>query len=214
MAYNRQIQQRHERAVQATIEIMLAAPSAVHTVDELAESVYYSKFHFSRCFLAVTGTSPARYLQRVRITEAKRLLLSTSMSVTEITHEVGYTSVGTFSSRFKDMVGVSPTEYRRGVAVLELTEDQVAEELDRLTEEGVLIVEEGLNGKMYRSLKAVCLRCNMRITNALGCYKPASKTYICPRCERDQLCFEGYVNTNNPEHDNFDRVWEYACDRK
>src|SRR5215468_4015906 len=49
----------------------------------------------------------------MRLQEAKRLLVSTSLTVTETSHHVGYTSVGTFSSRFRNSVGVSPTTYRQ-----------------------------------------------------------------------------------------------------
>jgi hypothetical protein len=73
----------------------------------------FSKFHFSRMFQRVTGISPGRYLSALRLAEAKRLLIDTSSSVIDISHQVGYASVGTFSSRFRSSVGLSPTMYRR-----------------------------------------------------------------------------------------------------
>ncbi|WP_204052383.1 helix-turn-helix domain-containing protein [Microbispora siamensis] len=83
------------------------------TIDDMARTAMFSKFHFSRVFQRVTGLSPGRFLSAVRLREAKRLLSSTSLTVTDISHRVGYSSVGTFSSRFTGSVGVSPTRYRQ-----------------------------------------------------------------------------------------------------
>ncbi|MEV0678653.1 helix-turn-helix transcriptional regulator [Actinosynnema sp. NPDC050436] len=83
------------------------------TIDDMARTANYSKFHFSRAFQRVTGVSPGRFLAAIRLQEAKRLLVSTTLTVTDISHRVGYTSVGTFSSRFRSSVGVSPTTFRQ-----------------------------------------------------------------------------------------------------
>ncbi|GAA4549671.1 AraC family transcriptional regulator [Amycolatopsis samaneae] len=83
------------------------------TIDDMARSAMFSKFHFSRVFNRVTGLSPGRFLSALRLAEAKRLLLCTSTSVTDISHQVGYNSVGTFSARFSSSVGYSPTAYRQ-----------------------------------------------------------------------------------------------------
>jgi AraC-like DNA-binding protein len=83
------------------------------TIDDLAAAALFSKFHFSRIFQRVTGLSPGRFLTAIRLQEAKRLLATTPLPVTEISVQVGYSSVGTFSSRFKGSVGVSPTVYRK-----------------------------------------------------------------------------------------------------
>ena len=83
------------------------------TVDDLARTARFSKFHFTRIFQRATGVSPGRFLSAMRLNEAKRLLITTSMKVTEISYRVGYNSVGTFTSRFSASVGLSPTEYRR-----------------------------------------------------------------------------------------------------
>ncbi len=102
-----------ERAVIRVIETMKRNLSEQLTVDDMARAARFSKFHFSRVFQRVTGVSPGRFLSAMRLQEAKRLLLSTSLSVADITFQVGYNSVGTFSTRFKESVGLSPTEYRR-----------------------------------------------------------------------------------------------------
>ena len=83
------------------------------TIDDLARTVNFSKFHFARIFRRVTGISPRHFLSAMRMEEAKRLLVTTSMTVAEISHRVGYTSVGAFTSRFGANVGLSPTLYRR-----------------------------------------------------------------------------------------------------
>ncbi len=83
------------------------------TIDDLARSAMFSKFHFTRIFQRATGLSPGRFLAALRLAEAKRLLVTTPVSVADISHQVGYNSVGTFSARFSGSVGVSPTRYRR-----------------------------------------------------------------------------------------------------
>src|ERR687887_1129758 len=98
------------------------------TIDDMARSAMFSKFHFSRVFQRVTGVSPGRFLSAMRLEEAKRLLLTPSLTVADISHRVGYNSVGTFSSRFRHSVGVSPTTYRQlGGNPAELPADQSSE---------------------------------------------------------------------------------------
>ena len=80
------------------------------TLDDLAKMARFSKFHFARMFRKVTGVSPRRYLYALRLHEAKRLLITTSASVAEISNQVGYSSVGTFTSRFVASVGISPAQ--------------------------------------------------------------------------------------------------------
>lgn len=82
------------------------------SLDEIADSAIMSKFHFSRVFRTMTGTSPGRFLSAIRVFKAKHLLLQTRMSVTEIAYQVGYNSLGTFTSRFSGSVGASPGRYR------------------------------------------------------------------------------------------------------
>lgn len=101
------------QAVTRVIETMHENLGEPLTIDDMARAAMYSKFHFSRVFQRTTGISPGRFLSAIRLQEAKRLLVSTSLSVTEISHRVGYSSVGTFSSRFGRSVGVSPTQYRQ-----------------------------------------------------------------------------------------------------
>lgn len=71
-----------------------------------------SKFHFARCFEATYGETPIRYLTRRRIERAQDLLRVANLTVTEICMAVGFTSLGSFSSRFAQLTGESPTAYR------------------------------------------------------------------------------------------------------
>lgn len=104
---------RAERAVLRAIQVMRERMGEQLTVDDLARAAMFSKFHFTRVFQRVTGVSPGRFLSVLRLQQAKMLLVSTGMSVTDISTYVGYNSVGTFSSRFSRSVGMSPTMYRR-----------------------------------------------------------------------------------------------------
>lgn len=82
------------------------------TLHEIASEVFVSPFHFSRIFARDTGVTPGRYLTSIRLFEAKRLLLTTSLTVSDIVCSVGYSSVGTFTTRFTQSVGMTPTQYR------------------------------------------------------------------------------------------------------
>ena len=81
-------------------------------LDLLAGTANVSKYHFARCFARTYGEAPMRYLTRRRIERAQDLLRSANLSVTEVCMLVGFSSLGSFSSRFRELVGESPTEYR------------------------------------------------------------------------------------------------------
>ncbi|RAJ55414.1 AraC-like DNA-binding protein [Streptomyces sp. Amel2xB2] len=82
-------------------------------LDAVAAYAGYSRYHFVRAFKATYGESPGQYLARRRIERAEELLRSAGLSVTEICMAVGFTSLGTFSARFKKQTGTSPSDYRR-----------------------------------------------------------------------------------------------------
>ncbi|GLF98796.1 AraC family transcriptional regulator [Streptomyces yaizuensis] len=102
-----------ERAVTRVISSMHENLGQELTIDDMAETAMYSKFHFTRIFKGMTGTTPGRFLSALRLQEAKRLLVTTELNITDISNLVGYQSVGTFSSRFKSSVGMAPTTYRQ-----------------------------------------------------------------------------------------------------
>lgn len=82
------------------------------SVAGLAGAAGYSRAHFIRAFQAVYGETPGRYLSRRRVERACELLRSVNLTVTEICHLVGFTSLGAFSARFSGLVGMSPSAYR------------------------------------------------------------------------------------------------------
>ena len=85
-------------------------------VPALARIACVSEAHFIRTFRATFGETPHRYLQRRRVERAMFLLRETERSVTAICLDVGFTSLGTFSRTFREIVGVSPVAYRRSTA--------------------------------------------------------------------------------------------------
>lgn len=81
-------------------------------VAALARAALMSSAHFSRQFRAAYGETPYTYLMTRRIERAKLLLRGGDLSVTEVCIAVGCTSLGSFSARFTELVGETPTEYR------------------------------------------------------------------------------------------------------
>ena len=81
-------------------------------IRRLAAIAHVSEAHFIRVFRATFGETPHRYLQRRRVERAMFLLAQTRRAVTEICFEVGFTSLGTFSRTFRDIVGSSPSAFR------------------------------------------------------------------------------------------------------
>jgi AraC-like DNA-binding protein len=80
-------------------------------VPALAREAHASTAHFSRSFKRAFGETPHKYLQRRRIERAKELLRSTELSITEVGLEVGFRSLGSFSTTFRDLVGEAPRAY-------------------------------------------------------------------------------------------------------
>jgi len=81
-------------------------------LDAMASVAGFSRFYFQRSFTAAYGLSPAEYVSRRRIERAQDLLRGTNLTVTEVCFAVGYSSLGSFSSRFRDLVGESPSMYQ------------------------------------------------------------------------------------------------------
>jgi len=98
------------RRVRDRIDREYAAPL---DVDALARGINVSSGHLSREFKRAYGESPYSYLMTRRIERAMTLLRRGDLSVTEICFEVGYSSLGTFSTRFTELVGMAPSTYRR-----------------------------------------------------------------------------------------------------
>jgi AraC family transcriptional regulator len=82
------------------------------SLREMGKIAYLSPFHFNRVFRQITGIPPSQFLYALRLEAAKRLLLTTHLSVTDVCYEVGYNSLGTFTTRFTQLVGLSPSHLR------------------------------------------------------------------------------------------------------
>jgi AraC-like DNA-binding protein len=85
-------------------------------IAALARIACVSEAHFIRTFRATFGETPHRYLQRRRVERSMFLLRESDRSVTDICLDVGFTSLGTFSRTFREIVGQSPLAYRRSSA--------------------------------------------------------------------------------------------------
>jgi AraC-like DNA-binding protein len=101
-------------------------------VDAIARAALMSPAHFSRRFRAAYGETPYAYLMTRRIEKAQALLRRGEMSVSEVCMEVGCTSLGSFSARFTELVGETPTAYRaRDHGALEGVPGCVAKDVTR-----------------------------------------------------------------------------------
>ena len=102
------------RRVRDRIDREYAAPL---DVEALARGAHMSAGHLSRAFRAAYGESPYSYLMTRRIERAMALLRRGGLSVTEVCFAVGCSSLGTFSTRFTELVGMPPSAYRREAAL-------------------------------------------------------------------------------------------------
>lgn len=105
--------QQHRDAVTRVIRAMRDRLDEPWTLSRLAQIAYLSPFHFSRVFRLITGAPPGRFLSTLRMAEARRLVVSSRMNVTDICTTVGYSSLGTFTTQFTAQIGVGPGRLRR-----------------------------------------------------------------------------------------------------
>ena len=82
------------------------------TIEDLSREVAVSQYHLIRSFRDIYNQTPHQYLMGQRIARAKELLRNTDLSITEICVAVGYESLGSFSSLFRKVAGISPSAYR------------------------------------------------------------------------------------------------------
>lgn len=94
-------------------DLLAAGYSAPIPLDRAAREACLSPFHFQRLFTRTFGETPHSFLTRLRMDHARQLLAAGELPVTEICLEVGYSSLGTFSSRFAALTGQSPSAFRR-----------------------------------------------------------------------------------------------------
>jgi AraC family transcriptional regulator len=120
--------ERHEAAADARTTAVIAAITQMYEqlgepqeLRDFARTALMSPFHFHRVFRTVTAATPGRFLTALRMAQARRLLLETTMSATDISIAVGYSSFGTFTTQFTKLVGLSPGRFRvRATAVADL----------------------------------------------------------------------------------------------
>jgi AraC family transcriptional regulator len=101
----------YRTAVERAIAYMKDHLTEPLDLDELAHVAAISKFHLVRVFGEMTGISPRYFLACLRIQRAKELLLAREASVTDVCSEVGYTSLGSFSNSFRELVGLTPEAF-------------------------------------------------------------------------------------------------------
>src|SRR5512138_800024 len=101
-----------QESLQRAREIMDAQYAQPLDLDELARIASFSRYHFLRAFRRAFHATPHEYVTRKRIERAKELLAENELTVTEICFEVGFESLGSFSSLFHKIVGWSPSIYR------------------------------------------------------------------------------------------------------
>jgi transcriptional regulator GlxA family with amidase domain len=102
----------YRSAVEQAIKYMRERYSEPLSLTDIARSATLSRSHFLRVFKEDTGVTPGQFLTAVRIHEAKRMVLATSMSVSDVSLAVGYSSLGSFTNRFTAVAGVSPGRFR------------------------------------------------------------------------------------------------------
>lgn len=86
------------------------------TLADLAAVACLSKYHFLRLFRATYGQTPAAYLSERRVERAQDLLRTSNLTVTEVCHAVGFTSLGSFSARFREITGETPSAFQERYA--------------------------------------------------------------------------------------------------
>lgn len=128
------MQNEKEKIIIQAIEYMKHHLDEDITSESLAQYVGYSPFHFSRMFKDVTGVSPRLYLSALRIEAGKQILIDSSDSILKTLLNVGFRSVGTFSSKFKQFVGLPPKQFQRNIHSLHtyLNEYDFSKELEPL----------------------------------------------------------------------------------
>jgi AraC-like DNA-binding protein len=96
-------------------DLLASAYQSQILLDAAAREACLSPFHFHRLFRSTFGETPHDFLTRRRMERARHLLASGEMTVTEVCFEVGYSSLGSFSTKFQSLAGRTPTAYQREV---------------------------------------------------------------------------------------------------
>lgn len=110
----------HTQAVERAIQTMHTHLHELLTLEDLASVACLSPYYFNRVFRQLIGVPPGEFLTALRFQAARHMLVATSLSVTDICFEVGYTSTGSFTTRFTQLVGLSPRSLRQRAHAFEL----------------------------------------------------------------------------------------------
>lgn len=106
-------------------DFLLAQPAERVRLDDAAREACLSPYHFHRTFRRAFGCTPHEYLTRHRLDCASRMLRETTRSVTDVCFDVGFESLGSFSSLFRRRMGVSPQAFRRAQGKFRKIEEEV-----------------------------------------------------------------------------------------
>jgi AraC family transcriptional regulator len=102
----------HRLAVERVLHTMRERIREPLSLEDMADIALLSPYHFCRVFHRIVGIPPGEFLAALRLAEAQRLLLTTSLSITDICFELGYASLGSFTTRFTQLVGLPPRHLR------------------------------------------------------------------------------------------------------
>jgi len=102
-------------SVSEALRVFREDPASVESIHDFARGIGISRSHFDREFAAQVGQPPRQFLINCKIIEARRYLESSSLRVGEIAEALGYKDIYFFSRQFKQLVGKSPANYRRGL---------------------------------------------------------------------------------------------------
>jgi AraC family transcriptional regulator len=101
-----------DRRLRRAIELIHTQFDHELSVEQMAHAAFLSEFHFARLFKQVVGVTPHAYLASVRLERAMKLLLTTDLSLLEISQRVGYASQSHFTKVFKSLTGMTPRDFR------------------------------------------------------------------------------------------------------
>lgn len=103
----------HQHVIERAILAMRQNIDQCFPLERIAKCAMCSPFHFNRVFRQMLGVTPTHFLSALRLQTAKKLLLTTSLSVIDVCFEAGYNSLGSFTTRFTQLVGVPPNRLRK-----------------------------------------------------------------------------------------------------
>jgi AraC-like DNA-binding protein len=106
-------ERKSEESVRRTIRAIRSDLGQAFSLDDLADIAGMSPFHFCRVFARFTGITPGKFVNAVKIEHAKRRLFAGQDKIISICYDLGYSSLGSFTSTFNHWVGFSPSSYRR-----------------------------------------------------------------------------------------------------